>query len=282
MKSLQYFYEQAADAQASVPKRVSDDVVTIFGRHNPPHLGHKLGLDHAHDIASGIGDKTPADQRFYTSRSNDPKKNPLPFQAKLKFLKKMFPDHAEKWDDNPDIKTLLHTAVQAHEDGYKNFHFVGGGDRKEAAENLFRKYNGQLYDFENIYSHNAGDREPDGDDPIAALSASKMRNFAMNDNFDEFQGGLPIGDAFGGGFTMDDAKDLFQQLKMYMQKNEEYSPDEMRDLYKAGRLFQEGDRVESLTTCMRGDIHRCGTNHVIVVTEDGIMFKSFVHDLMLV
>ena len=103
----------------------------------------------------------------------------------------------------------------------------------------------------------------------------------MNDDFDGFQGGLPIGPKFGGQFTMDDAKELFSMLKMYMQKNEEYTPEQLRDLYKAGRLFNEGDRVESLTTCLVGDIHRCGANHVIVVTEDGIMFKSFIHDLML-
>ena len=40
-----------------------------------------------------------------------------------------------------------------------------------------------------------------------------------------------------------------------------------------------GDLVESQTTGLIGEIHRCGANHLIVVTEDGIMFKSFIHDV---
>ena len=89
MKSFYTFFEQAESRALEPPTRVSDDLVTTFGRHNPPHLGHKLGLDMAADIAGNIGDDTPADQRFYSSRSHDPKTNPLPHQIKMKFLKKM-------------------------------------------------------------------------------------------------------------------------------------------------------------------------------------------------
>ena len=62
-------------------------------------------------------------------------------------------------------------------------------------------------------------------------------------------------------------------------KNEELTPNELRDLYTEGRLFQVGDVVESLTTSMKGQIHRCGTNHLIVVTEDGLMIKSFIDNV---
>ena len=96
MKNLTSFLIEAENVPQQ-PQRVADDVVTIFGRHNPPHLGHKLTMDRAHDLAGSIGDNAPADQTFYTSRSQDPKKNPLPFEMKLDFLKRMFPDHAEKW-----------------------------------------------------------------------------------------------------------------------------------------------------------------------------------------
>ena len=46
-----------------------------------------------------------------------------------------------------------------------------------------------------------------------------------------------------------------------------------------GFEYNVGDKVESLTTSMVGHIHRCGTNHLIVITEDGLMFKSFIHDV---
>ena len=219
MKSLYHFIEQAE--QTPPKQRVSEDAVTVFGRHNPPHLGHKLTLDKAHQIAGNIGDKAPGDQHFYTSRSNDPKKNPLPFEMKVDFLKKIFPYHAKKWDTDPNIKSIIGSATKAHQKGYKNFHFVGGGYRRQGMEDLLRRYNGNLFDFDNIYSHSAGERDEEGagDDLISKLSASRQRKFAENDDFESFLPGLPVGKDFGGNFSMDDAKQLFAAVKMFGQKN---------------------------------------------------------------
>ena len=155
MKSFYSFFEQAEDTAGQEPKRVSDSLVTTFGRHNPPHIGHKLTMDKAHDLAQNEG----ADQKFYTSHSQDRKKNPLPRDTKLKFLKKMFPDHAEKWDTDDNVKTVLQAAEKAHKSGYKDLHFMGGGDRQQDMENLLRKYNGNIYAFKNIFAHSAGNRD---------------------------------------------------------------------------------------------------------------------------
>ena len=57
--------------------------------------------------------------------------------------------------------------------------------------------------------------------------------------------------------------------------------DYIRELYREGELFSEGDVVEHLTSGLIGEVHRCGTNHVIALTSDGIMFKSFLHDIQL-
>lgn len=275
MKSFYSFFEQA-DAQANTqPQRVSNSLVTTFGRHNPPHIGHKLVMDQAHEVAENEG----ADQRFYTSHSQDRKKNPLPRDAKIKFLKKMFPDHAQKWDTDDNVKTVLGAAEKAHKDGYKDFHFMGGSDRREAMEGLLRKYNGQLYDFSNIYAHSAGDRDELGlsDDPIAKISASKQRRAAQNDDFDGFMEGILT----HKNFSKQDAKELFDMVQMFGMKNEEveYTKEELRELYTDGALYHVGDVVESVISGLRGEIHRCGANHLIVVTEDGVMFKSFIHDV---
>lgn len=266
MKSFYTFFEQAEEAAPQGQQRVNDSLVTTFGRHNPPHMGHKLVLDQAHDLAQNEG----ADQRFYTSHSQDRKKNPLPRDMKLQFLKQMFPNHAQKWDGDDNIKTVLQSAGKAHQDGYKNLHMMVGGDRQQEMENLLRKYNGQLYDFDNIFSHSAGER--DEEDPIGMLSASKMRRAAQNDDMDGFMEGMPSVKGF-------DPKELFKAIQMFGMKNEEFSNDELRDFYTEGRLYQVGDVVESLSNGMIGKIHRCGTNHLIVVTEDNIMFKSFIQDV---
>ena len=273
MKSFYSFFEQAEDTATQEPQRMSDSLVTTFGRHNPPHLGHKLTLDKAHDVAQNEG----ADQRFYTSHSQDRKKNPLPRDMKLKFLKKMFPDHAQKWDGDDNVKTVLGAAEKAHKQGYKNFHFMGGGDRREGMENLLRKYNGDLYDFKDIYAHSAGDRDELGlsDDPIAKMSASRQRRAAQNDDYDGFMEGMLLNKSF----KEEDARELFDAVKMFGMKNEEYSHTELRDIYTDGNLYNVGDIVESLSNGLSGEIRRCGANHLIVVTEDGIMFKSFIHDV---
>jgi len=304
MKSFNNFFIEADEMAGQPPKRVSDDAFSVFGRHNPPHMGHGLVLDHASKLAEGVGDNAPADQKFYTSHSQDPKKNPLPHPMKLDYLKKMFPKHADKWDDDDNVKSILGAATKAGNQGYKNFHFVGGSDRKQGMEDLLRKYNGNLYNFDNIYSHSAGERmEGEAEEVgqqdtskmsdkakeeikkkmfLAKLSASKMRGFAGKNDIDSFSQGLPI----GKNFTMDDAKRLMQQVQMFGQKNEDYNRHEYKqqlsELYREGKLYEVGDVVESLTTGLIGTIHRCGANHLIVVTEDDIMFKSFVHDVHLI
>ena len=285
MKNFNSFLTEADEASTTSqqPQRVSDDVMTTFGRHNPPHLGHKLTMDHANDLAGNIGENAQADQRFYTSRSQDPKKNPLPYEMKVDHLKRMFPEHSEKWDTDDRVRTVLGAATKAHDDGYKNFHFIGGGDRKQGMEDLLRKYNGNLYNFDNIYSHSAGERDEnmEGDDPIAKLSASRQRKAAMNGDFDGFAEGLGIGE----NYTMEDAQELFQNLRQFMVKNEDWQVDYrgnrgvIRDLYLEGRLYSRGDVVESLSSGLIGEVHRCGTNHLICVTEDGVMFKNFIHDV---
>ena len=263
-------------------QRVSDDIVTTFGRYNPPHLGHGRTLDYASKLGDSIGDQAPADQTFYASKSQDPKKNPLPFQLKLDYLRKMFPKHAQKWDDDPDTKTIMDAAVNAHQKGYKNFHFVGGQDRKQGMEDLLRKYNGQLYNFKNIYSHSAGERSDESEDPIAKLSASGQRRAAMNDDFEKFAEGMKIDKK---NFTMQDAQRLFQHLRMFMVKNEDWqiAPRDHQEFlfeyYKRNELFNKGDIVEHDVTGLVGEVHRCGANHVICLTEEGICFKSFVHQL---
>ena len=268
------FYEQVGGAQEALkPKRMNDSVVEVFGRHNPPHMGHGQTFKMANEIAGNEN----ADQKFYTSRSQDPKKNPLPFRQKLGFLKEMFPDHAEKWDDDENVRTILGAASKAHGEGYKNFHFVGGGDRRQGMEDLLRRYNGNLYDFDNIYSHSAGERDEDSDDPIMNLSASKLRRMVQQGDQSGFL------ENFAGKGDL--AKRLFAALQTYGQKNEDwevaprYNKEFIREMYLQGDLYKVGDVVESLSTGLIGSVHRCGTNHLICVTEDGIMFKNFIHDV---
>lgn len=277
MKNFKSFLSEAE----AKPKAVSNDAVRAFGRHNPGHLGHLRTIEAADKIASNVGDTSPGDLGLYTSRTQDPKKNPIPFETKLDHLKRMFPKYADKWDPDPEVKTVLDTAKKAHKEGYNNFHFVGGGDRQRDMENLLRKYNGNLYQFDKIYSHSGGNREENPKDPISSLSASKMRSLASKGNYDEFMSGLPIGKEY----KESDAKELYNVLRSHMGVSEEWEIDSkshydiLREQYVSGNLYQIGDIVESLSTGLVGEIIRCGANHIICVTEGGIMFRNFLHDV---
>ena len=287
MKGFSSFLTEADDAntkqeqQPQQPKRVNDTLVTSFGRFNPMHKGHEKALKYAKELA---GDK--ADTRFYASKSHDEKKNPLDYKTKMADAKKQYPDYAGDWDDDENVRTILDAAKKAYKDGYKNFKFVGGADRREGMENLLRKYNNNpdFYSFDNIESHSAGERDDaTGNDPIANYSASNQRKYAQDDDFESYKQAVNIGDSY----TEDDARATFKMLQARLaQKQESVWPvcddttrEELYEMYRNGELYQAGDLVESLTTGLVGNVHRCGSNHLIVVTEDGVMFKSFVHDV---
>jgi hypothetical protein len=54
----------------------------------------------------------------------------------------------------------------------------------------------------------------------------------------------------------------------------------LRENYVAERIFQIGQLVENINTGLVGRIIRRGTNYLICVTEDNIMFKSWIKDMM--
>jgi len=59
-----------------------------------------------------------------------------------------------------------------------------------------------------------------------------------------------------------------------------YEEKELREKYIKEEIFNVDDWVKSLVTEKVGKIIRRGTNHLICVTEDGEMFKSWIKDLV--
>ena len=59
----------------------------------------------------------------------------------------------------------------------------------------------------------------------------------------------------------------------------EYDWKGLRENYIFGNLFKVGSKIESCTTGLRGEVIRSGANHLICVTEEGIMFKSWIKDV---
>jgi len=269
-------------AQSQQPEGGEEEVedkgtLTIaFGRFNPPTTGHEKLLDRVATVA-GKGD-----YKIYPSRSSDSKKNPLDPDTKIAVMRKMYPKHGERIVNDVKSKTIFDVLKQAHADGYSSVNIVVGSDRQSEFEKLSTEYNGKLYDFKDIQVVSAGERDPDADD-VSGMSASKLRKAAAEGDFATFRKGVPS--------TLDDetTKQLYNTLRKSMKVSESYSLWEiapkydsngLRDEYIRGNIFNVGDVVENLNTGFVGKIIRRGANYLICVTEDNILFKPWIRDVV--
>ena len=270
---------EAAPEEEAPEKEKTRGTLTIgFGRFNPPTSGHEKLLDKIKDTADG------EEYIVYPSHTTDPQKNPLDSETKTLFMKKMFPDHANAIVYDPGIRTIFDALKQADAEGYSSINIVVGSDRQKEFENLANKYNGQLYNFDAVNVISAGERDPDSEG-VEGMSASKLRALAADGDFETFKNGLPKA---AKGMV---ARELFNTVQRSMgaaaategvelwQIAPKYDQSTLREHYVAGNVFGLGTLAESLNTGLVGRIIRRGANHVIAVTKEGIMFKSWIKDL---
>ena len=259
----------------------TSEVLTVaFGRFNPPTVGHGKLLSAAKKAAAG------GDLKIYPSRSQDPKKNPLDPDMKISYMKKMFPDYSENIVNDDEMRSIFNVLTTASEEGYKDINIIVGSDRQAEFENLATKYNGELYDFENIRVISAGVRDADAEG-VEGMSASKMRKAVVDGDFDAFRRGTPKELDDGDTQALFDAVRSGMKIKAKKKEVAEMweiapkcDPKGLRDNYVSGNIFNLGDVVENLNTGLIGEIIRRGTNHLICVTKENYMFKSWIRDVM--
>lgn len=261
-----------------VPVPETPGVVVVFGRFNPPTIGHEKLLKRAAKEA----EKRGYELRIYPSRSQDAKKNPLTPQMKISYMRQMFPDYADYIIDDKGSKTIFNVLTGANEEGHTNMVIMVGQDRLGEFQGLGHKYNGELYNYDQLEVVSAGDRDPDSDD-VTGMSASKLRLAAAEGDFVKFAKGIP--DTLGKM----QKKELFNVLRRSMGVTEEtevwevapkLDEEGLRDAYLVDHIYEVGSLVENMNTGLTGEVIRRGTNYVICVTEDGVMFKSWLKDLM--
>ena len=253
-------------------------ITVAFGRFNPPTVGHEKLINAAKSAAKG------GEYNIYPSRTQDKKKNPLSPDEKISFMRQLYPKHGERIVNDGDMKTIFNVLQKANEDGYSSVNIMVGADRKSEFEKLAQQYNGDLYDFEDINVVSAGERDPDAEG-VEGMSASKIRKAAAEDDFKTFLTGMPA--------KIDDelAKNIFNAVKRSVGKKKagvkeglwQLAPkldwEGLRENFFLKNIFNIGDLVEQLHTGLRGRIIRRGTNYLISVTEDNIMFKSWIGDV---
>ena len=183
------------------------------------------------------------------------------------------------------MRSIFNVLTTADEQGYRNVNIIVGSDRQAEFENLATKYNGDLYNFENIRVISAGVRDADAEG-VEGMSASKMRKAVVDGDFDSFRRGTPkelddgdtqaLFDAVRSGMKVKKKKEVAEMWEIAPKCD----PKGLREQYVGGLIYRIGDIVESLHTGLVGKIIRRGTNHLICVTEENYMFKSWIRDVM--
>ena len=256
----------------------TETLTVAFGRFNPPTVGHGKLLAAAKKASAG------EDMKIYPSRSQDAKKNPLDPDMKISFMKKMFPDFEDNIINDDEMRSIFNV-LQTADGEYKNVTIIVGSDRQSEFESLATKYNGELYNFDDIRVVSAGVRDADAEG-VEGMSASKMRKAVVDDDFEAFKRGVPssVKDA--------DAQALYDAVRTGMNVKKKAVTAEMweiapkfdarglREQYVNGLIYKMGDIVENLNTGLIGEIVRRGTNHLICVTQENVMFKSWIRDVM--
>ena len=258
---------------------MGDTLTVAFGRFNPPTSGHEKLLKAARKVSVG------GDLKIYPSRTQDPKKNPLDPDMKVSYMKKMFPDFDEEIVNDDEMRSIFDVLTVASEQGYNNVNIMVGSDRQSEFENLATKYNGDLYTFDNIRVISAGVRDADAEG-VEGMSASKMRKAVADSDFDSFRRGTPKSLDDGDTQALFDLVRQGMGIKAKKKEVEEMwqiapkcDPKGLRDNYVSGNIFNIGDIVESLNTGLIGKIIRRGTNHLICLTREDYMFKSWIRDV---
>lgn len=188
-------------------------VVAAFGRFSPPTTGHGLLVKKVQEVAKSL----KADHVIYASKSQDNKKNPLDVNTKVKYLRKMFPGvHFEA--ANEDVRTFMEMAGKLYDAGYNNFVLVAGSDRVPEYQKLLDKYNGQDFKFDSVKVVSAGERDPDAEG-AAGMSATKMREAAVKNDFKSFRSGIP------SSLSDKDTQDLMNHVRSGLKIKESLDED---------------------------------------------------------
>src|SRR6056300_927291 len=260
-------------------------VAFAFGRMNPPTAGHEKLIQKVESIAKRI----KGDAIVYVSASQDKSKTPLDVRTKIKYLKPLYPNVQFK-PATGNTRTFMEVLKNDLNKKYSDVYMIGGSDRVSEFKKLITTYNGKDYDFDKTEVMSAGERDPDAQG-TSGISGTKMRLFAVKNDYNSFRKGLPV--------KMKDAdgKNLFKDLRTAMgiksQKGfgvqmkpvmslEDFEKQELRQEYMEENVFNIGDYVENMNDCTIGKIIKRGTNYLVYEMEDGGVKKAWLHECVAV
>ena len=251
----------------------SKPVVFGFGRLNPPTIGHQKLIERIITVAKRVKG-LPV---LYVSASQDKRKNPLTVKQKVDYLKKVYPRGIKILPAIGSERTFMEILKNRFDKKFTDIYMIAGSDRVAEFKRLIKQYNGKDYNFDTTEVVSAGERDPDATG-ATGMSASKMRDFAMNNDYASFKQGLIK------GTKEKDAMKLFKDLKKGMGVNEAMAPEDdelrmIRENYHNNDIFNMGDMVENNNNGNVGKIIKRGPNYVQYEMEDGGVEKAWLNEI---
>lgn len=177
-----------------------DVLVYAFGRYNPPTRGHILHFHAVQDYAVKLG----CSYEIFISKTVDNKKNPVPVEARIEYIKKAFPQMI-----TPAPTVNMFTVIDTYANSRtKRLVYMAGSDYFEnnADKGMFDRL--QSYAKEKgieLTVQMSRQREPMGD-----VSGTALRTAAMNNDFETFLKASPVG---MGRLTEKDVRQMFELTK---------------------------------------------------------------------
>ena len=203
-------------------QRPKDTAVFAFGRMNPPTTGHGMVIETVISEAKALG----ADHFVFLSRAQDAKKNPLPTDRKVEYLKALFPEANISTEATNPFDAVLHLC----EMGYTNIVLVTGDDRRSDYERIAdykgspapKDPKGRSYAFESFRVKLAGSPRSQEGEGIATVGAGDARAAAFRGDFSAFSDLIPTDDGML-------KERLYNDVRKGLGLNEEYVEEARKD-----------------------------------------------------
>ena len=177
----------------------------VFGRMNPPTIGHSMLLDKAKQIAQAEGrelfvflsktspaviEQSREGKNMQKTHRDNALKNPLEFEYKLNALNEAMPDI--RFVADPIATNPFNAGYWLRDRGFKDVVLFAGSDRIPQYQAQFKPYlfhddPEKSFNFEQFNVVSVGDRDPDSDDAVSSASGTKAREYAIADDVDNLQ-----------------------------------------------------------------------------------------------
>lgn len=161
----------------------AERAVVAWGRMNPPTIGHQ----YLAETVAEISEEQNGFPMLFLSRTMD-KKNPLSLNERVNLVEAAF-GHLVEVQNEPDVTNTLAMLKKVNE-SFDKIVVVTGSEHQADYMRMFLTYNGEEFQF-NEMEVVVLQRDERSSDLTEAISATLLREAAVNSDLDLFAQGLP-------------------------------------------------------------------------------------------